>query len=43
MVNAIIVFIKVAIVLIFIVIGWQFINPDNHTPYMIPADSAACY
>ena len=26
-VNAVIVFIKVAIVLIFIAIGWQFINP----------------
>ena len=37
-VNAVIVFIKVAIVLIFIAIGWQFINPDNHTPYLIPAD-----
>ena len=37
-VNAIIVIIKVAIVLIFIAIGWQFINPDNHTPYMIPPD-----
>jgi basic amino acid/polyamine antiporter, APA family len=39
-VNAVIVFIKVAIVLIFIAIGWQFINPDNHTPYLIPADQA---
>lgn len=36
MVNAIIVFIKVAIVLLFIVIGWQFIKPENHTPYLIP-------
>lgn len=36
LVNAIIVFIKVAIVLIFIAVGWQFINADNHTPYMIP-------
>ncbi len=35
-VNAIIVFIKVAIVILFIAIGWQFINADNHTPYMIP-------
>jgi basic amino acid/polyamine antiporter, APA family len=35
-VNGIIVFIKVAIVLIFILVGWQFINPANHTPYMIP-------
>ena len=41
MVNAVIVFIKVAIVLIFIVIGWQFIDPANHTPYMIPADTPA--
>ena len=38
MVNAIIVFIKVAVVLIFIAIGWQFINEANYTPYMIPAD-----
>ncbi|GAO42921.1 amino acid permease [Flavihumibacter petaseus] len=36
MVNAIIVFIKVAIVLLFIALGWQFINPANHTPYLIP-------
>jgi basic amino acid/polyamine antiporter, APA family len=35
-VNMIIVFIKVAIVLLFIAIGWQFINPANHTPYLIP-------
>ena len=38
-VNAIIVIIKVAIVLVFIIVGWQFINADNHTPYMIPADA----
>lgn len=37
-VNAIIVFIKVAIVITFIIIGWQFIKPENHTPYFIPAD-----
>jgi basic amino acid/polyamine antiporter, APA family len=35
-VNGVIVFVKVAIVLIFIVVGWQFINPANHTPYLIP-------
>jgi APA family basic amino acid/polyamine antiporter len=35
-VNAIIVFIKVFIVLVFIAIGWGYINPVNHTPYMIP-------
>lgn len=38
-VNLIIVFIKVAIVLLFIVLGWQYINPANHVPYMIPADA----
>jgi len=38
-VNAIIVFIKVAIVVVFIVVGWKFINPANHTPYLIPADA----
>lgn len=38
-VNSIIVIIKVSIVLAFILIGWQFINPDNHTPYLIPADA----
>lgn len=35
-VNAIIVFVKVAIVILFIAIGWQFIKPQNHTPYLIP-------
>lgn len=35
-VNGVIVFVKVAIVLGFIAIGFQFINPDNHTPYLIP-------
>jgi APA family basic amino acid/polyamine antiporter len=35
-VNAIIVFIKVAIVLVFIAIGWGFINSNNHNPYLIP-------
>ena len=40
-VNAIIVFVKVAIVILFIAIGWQFIKPENHTPYLIPAGTAA--
>ncbi len=35
-VNAIIVFVKVAIVFLFIAIGWGFINPANHTPFFIP-------
>jgi len=38
-VNAVIVFIKVTIVLVFIAVGWQFINPGNHHPYLIPADA----
>lgn len=39
-VNGIIVAIKVGIVLLFIALGWQFINPANHTPYMIPEGTA---
>ena len=35
-VNSLIVITKVAIVLMVIAIGWGFINPANHTPY-IPA------
>ena len=37
-VNSIIVVTKVAIVLMVIAIGWGFMNPANHTPY-IPAPS----
>jgi basic amino acid/polyamine antiporter, APA family len=36
-VNAFIVALKVTIVIIFIAIGWQFVNPANHVPYFIPA------
>ncbi len=36
MVNGFIVVVKVAIVLLVITIGWGFINPANHTPF-IPA------
>ncbi len=35
-VNAVIVYVKVGIVLLFIALGWSFINPANHVPYMIP-------
>lgn len=35
--NAIIVFTKVSIVLIFIAVGWQYVKPENHIPYLIPA------
>ncbi len=37
--NAVIVFVKVSIVLIFIVIGWGFINEANYTPFVIPESS----
>lgn len=36
--NAIIVFIKVAIVLLFIALGWGFINQANYSPFIIPGD-----
>src|SRR5206468_4873045 len=33
-VNAIIVVVKVSIVMVVIAIGWGFINPANHTPFI---------
>ncbi len=36
-VNGIIVVVKVAIVILIICIGWNFINPVNHTPYIPPS------
>lgn len=39
-VNAVIVFLKVSIVLIFIILGWGFINSENYTPY-IPENTGA--
>src|SRR6266513_3035426 len=36
-VNGLIVILKVSIVLLFIGIGWHFINPANHTPFIPPA------
>lgn len=36
MINSIIVFVKVSIVLVFIALGWGFINEANYTPFMIP-------
>jgi len=38
MVNSIIVTVKVSIVIIFIAIGWSYVNGANHTPYFIPAN-----
>ncbi len=36
-VNSIIVFVKIAIVILIIGLGWRFIDPANHTPYIPPA------
>jgi basic amino acid/polyamine antiporter, APA family len=37
-VNGVIVALKVAVVLVFIFLGWKYINNDNYTPY-IPANN----
>jgi APA family basic amino acid/polyamine antiporter len=37
-VNAIIVALKVTVVLVFIFLGWSYINPDNYVPY-VPANT----
>jgi APA family basic amino acid/polyamine antiporter len=38
-VNGIIVIAKVAIVILIIIVGWGFINPAHHTPYIPPAST----
>jgi APA family basic amino acid/polyamine antiporter len=38
-VNSIIVAVKVLIVIAFVVVGWQFINPTNYHPYTIPSSA----
>ena len=38
-VNAIIVAVKVTIVIVFIAVGWQFINSANHTPFLMQPDA----
>jgi basic amino acid/polyamine antiporter, APA family len=38
-VNGIIVITKVCIVILIIVLGWHFINPSNHVPYIPPAST----
>lgn len=34
LINNILVVVKVAVVLVFIALGWSFINPANHTPFI---------
>lgn len=38
-VNAVIVAVKVTIVVMIIALGWQFISPANHNPFLLPADA----
>ncbi len=33
-VNNVLVILKVSVVLLFIALGWQFVNPANHTPFI---------
>jgi basic amino acid/polyamine antiporter, APA family len=35
--NTVIVAVKVTIVIAFVVLGWQFVNPANLHPYLVPA------
>lgn len=35
-VNTFIVIVKIAIVLLFIILGWHFVNPSNLSPFLIP-------
>ncbi len=37
-VNGVIVITKVSIVILFIAFGWSFINPENHHPFIPPAE-----
>lgn len=34
LINNVLVVVKVAVVLIFVALGWSFINPANHSPYI---------
>ena len=36
--NAIIVFLKISVIILFVVLGWRYINNDNYHPY-IPANT----
>lgn len=33
-VNGLIVFLKIAVILVFVILGWQFIQTENYTPYI---------
>lgn len=33
-INGLIVFLKIAVILVFVILGWQFIQTENYTPYI---------
>jgi APA family basic amino acid/polyamine antiporter len=39
-VNGLIVFLKIAVILVFVILGWQFIHTENYIPY-IPENTGA--
>lgn len=41
-VNNILVIVKVAVVILFIILGWKFINPEFHTPF-IPENTGGAF
>lgn len=41
-VNNIIVFLKIGVIAAFIILGWQYINPANHDPY-VPANVSGVF
>src|SRR3954451_22531338 len=38
--NAVVVALKVAVVILFIIFGWAYINPANYTPYIPPSEGS---
>ncbi|MGL6021503.1 MAG: amino acid permease [Chitinophagaceae bacterium] len=40
-INNILVLVKISIVVLFIILGWQFINPNYHMPYFIEPNTPA--
>lgn len=36
--NSVVVTLKIAVILVFIILGWRYVNPENYTPF-IPANT----
>lgn len=39
LVNSIMVIVKIVIVIVFVLMGWQFIRPENTSPFLVPKSS----